>query len=110
MLNHDTSCAKRHDVDGQEAEVDDWGMCRGTSGDASFRAAYFTPTFFKYNNSLVSGTQWVRVGGSKNVDEQPAMFAAATIIRAFQKLSPPGTPCRNIVSRGFRVGGTVGGK
>jgi len=73
---------------------------------ACFRAAYYTPTFFKYNNSLVSGTQWINYENMVSCTSRssfasssmeceatgsPAMLVAVTILRQMQQQVPPGT-------------------
>ena len=72
----------------------------GTStNQGCFREAYYSPTFFKYNNSLVSGVQWVnypmqthQIGTEPTMTQQryPAMYAAVTILRHLIKFSPAG--------------------
>jgi uncharacterized protein YbbC (DUF1343 family) len=51
--------------------------------DSQFRAAYFNPTFSKYNGTDCAGVQWVR-------DVAPLFAAAAQVLVALRDLSPPG--------------------
>jgi uncharacterized protein YbbC (DUF1343 family) len=52
------------------------------SSSGYFRAAYFEPTFFKYNNSICNGVQWIR--GESN------FLAGLRVLITTKTLSPPG--------------------
>jgi hypothetical protein len=107
------------------------------SGDACFSAAYYNPTFFKYNGSVCSGVQWVRYPGDPAGDHQCAstspmgrarptassssssssssdedaspssLIVAANVLRVLQRLSPPGASL--VVAVGVCSGGWVSG-
>jgi len=54
-----------------------------TDHRASFRAAYFNPTFSKYNGTDCAGVQWVR-------DVAPLFSLAALVLVTLRDISPPG--------------------
>mmetsp|Transcript_10895 Transcript_10895/g.20716 ORF Transcript_10895/g.20716 Transcript_10895/m.20716 type:complete len:415 (-) Transcript_10895:21-1265(-) len=54
----------------------------GCSNLACFRPAYFEPTFFKYNKTVVQGVQWVETRSSVN------FLAATKILVRLKALSP----------------------
>ena len=53
------------------------------SSTSYFRAAYYEPTFSKYNNTICNGVQWVR-GDSD-------FLAGLNILIETKSLSPPGS-------------------
>ena len=60
-----------------------------------FRSTYFTPTFSKYNNTIVAGAQWFntipRCNISQGIDTYPPsyFYQASVILLAAKELSIP---------------------
>lgn len=65
----------------------------GGPGTQCARAAYFEPTFSKYNGTVVPGVQWLRpqqlCGADGNFASSQPFLAATVILRAFMTLAEP---------------------
>ena len=56
------------------------------TGEAAFRAAYYIPTFSKYNGTTVSGVQWLSERTSNSYD---VFLSGTKILCAVRDLSSP---------------------